>query len=362
MPPLFSKLSERRPDHLDYVGVSYGLTQPLHRFWKRASFAPVYLRQTPNELTGEHTCVMIRPLERSDDKSWLGAYSQDFHRRFLSLLSYQFRDFPSVLALSINESANNGAKLDPENQPQQLSKPELDALLSPFDLKRLQDYANNMLDYHAILDLVPKLAEVYFTGRLKSDIKLTGIQQSILLAVGAQRKELASLETELSLPNQQLLAMFIKIMKKLSNHFAALVTGALEAEMPRRDIGVSREDADGAHDDEVVDTRFQPLEEDLEEELEEGGDEAMKALKEKQRELIDALPLERYEIEEGAPGWADAEKQVLKATKGGRKNPVVSVKSSKSKRKAGESAAEILEQEMGGKERKKAKKNKKERS
>jgi N-acetyltransferase 10 len=77
MPPLFSKLSERRPDSLDYVGVSYGLTQPLHRFWKRAGFAPVYLRQTPNELTGEHTCVMIRPLEKSGDRSWLGAFTRD---------------------------------------------------------------------------------------------------------------------------------------------------------------------------------------------------------------------------------------------------------------------------------------------
>lgn len=70
MPPLFSKLSERKPDHLDYVGVSYGLTQPLHRFWKRATFAPVYLRQTANELTGEHTCVMIRPLGSGEDVSW----------------------------------------------------------------------------------------------------------------------------------------------------------------------------------------------------------------------------------------------------------------------------------------------------
>jgi len=43
MPPLFSKLSEYRPENLDYVGVSYGLTQPLHKFWKRASFAPLYL-------------------------------------------------------------------------------------------------------------------------------------------------------------------------------------------------------------------------------------------------------------------------------------------------------------------------------
>jgi len=43
LPPLFAKLAERQPERLDYVGVSYGLTQPLHKFWKRASFAPVYL-------------------------------------------------------------------------------------------------------------------------------------------------------------------------------------------------------------------------------------------------------------------------------------------------------------------------------
>ena len=88
----------------------------------------------------------------------------------------------------------------------------------------------------------------------------------------------------------------------------------------------------------------------LEEELEEAGDEAMRdiELRERQKELINALPLDKYEIEEGAPGWADAEKQVLKAAKCGIKNPVVSVKSSKSKRKPNESAAEIYAQEMGG--------------
>jgi N-acetyltransferase 10 len=67
----------------------------------------------------------------------------------------------------------------------------------------------------------------------------------------------------------------------------------------------------------------------------------------------------RYEIEEGAPGWADAERQVLTATKSGYKNPVVSVKSTKPKRKAGETAAEIYEQEMGEKAHKKAKRGSK---
>lgn len=294
MPPLFSKLSERRPDVLDYVGVSYGLTQPLHKFWKRASFVPVYLRQTPNELTGEHSCVMLRPLENTPDKTWLGAFGRDFHRRFLSLLSYQFRDFSSVLALSINESANAGFKLDPANEPHPLTKAELDALLSPFDLKRLESYANNMLDYHVVLDLVPTLAALYFTGRLAPTVKLTGVQSSILLAVGLQRKDLSSVESELSLPSSQLLAMFIKIIRKMSSHFNSMVTGAIAAELPKHEaIGVSIEDASAAHDDEFIDERFVPLEASLADELDEGGDEVMKTLREKQRELINALPLEQ---------------------------------------------------------------------
>ncbi|KAG9232422.1 N-acetyltransferas-like protein [Amylocarpus encephaloides] len=369
MPPLFSKLSERRPSPLDYLGVSYGLTQPLHRFWKRSSFAPVYLRQTANELTGEHTCVMIRPLSTSSDPSWLGAFTRDFHNRFLSLLSYNFRVFPSVLALSIDESSNNGSNLDSSYTPSPLTPAELTTLFSPFDLKRLESYANNMLDYHVILDLVPKLANLYFTSRLTPAIKLTGIQKSILLAVGLQNKDLDDVEAELSLPSSQLLAMFIKILRKMSAHFRSLVDSAAEAELPAREnIGVSREDADNAQDDEIIDSRFVPLEQDLEDELDEGGDEALKALREKQRELIDALPLSQYEIDTAsAPSWAEAEKQVLSATKLGHRNPVVSVKSSKEKkRKAGETAAEIYEAEVGGgggkDGSKKAKKSKKGRS
>lgn len=142
----------------------------------------------------------------------------------------------------------------------------------------------------------------------------------------------------------------------MTSHFSNLVKGAIEAEMPKPDsVLLSRENASGVLDDEVVDERFKPLETTLEEELEEGGDEAMKALREKQRALIDALPLEQYEIEGGAPGWADAEKQVLDAAKKGLKTNVVSVKSSKSKRKAGETAAEIYEQELGEKVHKRAK-------
>lgn len=237
---------------------------------------------------------MIRPLQDGTDSSWLGAFANDFHRRFLSLLSYKFREFPPILALTIEESAKAGAQLDSSNEPVEITKAELDALLTPFDHKRLESYANGMLDYHVVLDLMPTIARLYFTGRLKSTIKLSGLQQAILLALGMQRKEVDTIGDELKLASSQLLAIFIKVMRKMTTHLGSVVSGAIEAEMPDANkVGVSRENASGMHDDEVVDNQYAPIETNLQDELDEGGDEAMSELRAKQRELIDSLPLDQ---------------------------------------------------------------------
>lgn len=290
MPPLFSKLSQRRPQILDYVGVSFGLTSPLHKFWKRALFAPVYLRQTPNDLTGEHSCVMLRTISHgTSDNAWLGAFTRDFHKRFLSLLSYQFRAFPSILAVSINESANAGSKLEPSALGQTLTKSELDNLFSPFDLKRLDSYANNMLDYHVILDMIPQIALLHFTGRLAPAITVTGVQSLLLLAIGLQRKVLEDVEKELGVPTSQLLAMFVKIVRKVASHFRSLVEGAVKETMPASPTHEGRNGIDGVSGEQ----RFKPLARPLDEELKEGAEEVDRELKEKQRALIDALPLDR---------------------------------------------------------------------
>ena len=332
MPPLFGKLSECRSESLDYVGVSYGLTASLHKFWKRASFAPIYLRQTANDLTGEHTCIMLRTLssttiddDGSGDPSWLGAFARDFHRRFLVLLSYQFRVFSSVLSLSICESANAGAKSDPSVVPTPLTKTDLDAIFSPFDLKRLDSYANNLLDYHVILDMVPMIADSYFSGRLAGNINLSGVQQSILLAIGLQRKNLEDLEKELGLPSSQLLAMFLKIVRKVSMYFRTLVEGAVSDTMPVDKVPTL------AVDQGEENQRFKPLETGLEDELKEGG-----------KQVDDAM--ENH-------SWEEAEKQIR-----GGGTSMVSVKSGKRKKDRGggddETARKIYDKEIESKKRK----------
>jgi N-acetyltransferase 10 len=207
-------------------------------------------------------------------------------------LSFEFRKFPSVLSLSVIEAANAGSKHNPVVTPRTnsveislttaLAKPDLSTILSPFDLKRLESYANNMLDYHVILDLLPMVADLYFSDRLK--ISLSGVQRAILLAIGLQRKGVDEMEKELSLPTGQVMAMFIKVIKKASSAFREIEEAAMGKEIPvepEKNGKVNGED------------RFAPLEEDLDEEMEEAGNEVVSALKEKQRELINSLDLQK---------------------------------------------------------------------
>jgi N-acetyltransferase 10 len=163
------------------------------------------------------------------------------------------------------------------------TKDDLSIILSPYDLKRLESYANNMLDYHVILDLLPMVADLYFADRLQ--ISLSGVQRAILLAIGLQRKSIDEMEKELSLPSGQVMAMFIKIIKKVSSAFREIEKAAVEKEIPQEAYGNG--DLNGEEN-------FVPLEQSLDDEMEEAGNEVVSALKEKQRELINSLDLSKY--------------------------------------------------------------------
>ncbi|KAF8906316.1 GNAT acetyltransferase 2-domain-containing protein [Gymnopilus junonius] len=351
MPPLLQRLTERKPENLDYLGVSYGLTPQLLRFWKRAGYVPLYLRQTTSELTGEHTCVMVRGLNSSleDEMGWLHEFAKDFRRRFITLLSYKFREFGSVTALSILEAADRGIK--DETEDTELSPQELAMRFTPFDLKRLESYANNMLDYHVILDLMPAAAELYFQKRLGSGasssegqngegpVRLTAVQSGILLALGLQRKTIEEIEAELQLPVSQTLALFAKILRKISKRLIDIRKTAISAELPQANAKVASFAASSSR---VEGGSGLPISADnvatsMVEELNEAGTEVTNAMKERQREMLGALDLKKYAIDNTQVDWSLAEVQVANPGK----STVVSVKTSVSagqKRKAEEPA------------------------
>ena len=76
----------------------------------------------------------------------------DFRGRFASLLSYQFRQFKPVVALSVLHTASC---FDTRSA---CAYEELTRVLSQQDLKRLDLYSRNMADHHLITDLLPTCA------------------------------------------------------------------------------------------------------------------------------------------------------------------------------------------------------------
>lgn len=336
MPALLQRLSERRPEALDYLGVSYGLTPQLLKFWKRAGYTPLYLRQTANELTGEYTTVMLRALEGGaaagarGGAAWLGAFAADFRRRFISLLSYRFREFGTITSLSVLEAASAGVRAaGGEGTPPPLAAAEVRTLLTPFDMKRLESYGNNMLDYHVILDLLPTLAALYFNRRLRSadedggdaaaivedesaeqeqqrpELKLSGVQSAILLSVGLQRKSIDDACAELGLPAPQALALFVKAIRRIARSLRAVERADIARQMvdagaegPKRKWGPGQISGEGAGQitevgEGAARKDWQPMDKSVDDELKEAGSMAAeeREKRQRQRELIDSMDL-----------------------------------------------------------------------
>ncbi|XP_069821291.1 RNA cytidine acetyltransferase isoform X1 [Dendropsophus ebraccatus] len=325
LPPLLLRLSERPAEKLDYLGVSYGLTPKLLKFWKRAGFIPVYLRQTPNDLTGEHSCIMLKCLqeeeELSEQEPWLTAFWKDFRRRFLSLLSYQFRNFsPSV---SLNILQNKNVKKESESL---ITRSELEASFTPYDLKRLEMYSQNMVDYHLIMDLIPSISKLFFLQRF-GGLNLSAAQSALLLGIGLQHKSVDQLEKEIELPASQLMGLFNRIIRKVVQLLSRIQEKAVEDEM------VTTKEI-------VMEPTLKSLNEDLE--------EAAKEFQQKHQEEVQKLKginLSQYVIRGDDEEW----NEVLK--KSGQNTSIVSVKSDK-KRKLDQPG------KSGARTQKKLKKNK----
>lgn len=282
LPPLLLKLSERQPEKLDYLGTSFGLTQPLLKFWKKAGFIPIYLRQTPSDLTGEHSCVMLQYVNPDESKeTWLQDFWKDFRRRFISLLSYQFRSFLPGIALSL--LVNKGGNLESKNLTQQ----ELDVYMTKYDLKRLEMYSKNLVDYHLIMDLLPSIGKIYFLNQM-GDVHMSALESAILLGLGLQHKTVDDLANELSIPASQLLGTFNKVVRRSIQFLNNIMEETIEKTLIHKNVEVTMD--------------MKPVAQTMVEELE----EAAKELQIKQKKQLQKLKnenLTQYKIKGSEHEW-----------------------------------------------------------
>jgi N-acetyltransferase 10 len=235
---LLQPLSTRQPERLDYIGVSFGITTDLFNFWKRNKFSPLYIRQVPNDATGEHSAIMINPISVD-----IGVLRHLFLKRFLPLLGISFRAMPTDLALSLvsDIDVHSSTALEAVRSTvagstvvdgvPQLSVEELGQFLDELDFKRLQMFSSSAVEISVILDLVPKLAFLYFSKRIfkhpdgSDGVILSHAEAAVLLAGGLQGQHLDDLTRSAifaGVKPQQLRAFFSKAVGRIVNHFARL--------------------------------------------------------------------------------------------------------------------------------------------
>lgn len=238
LPHLLVHLRERKPEKLHYIGVSFGLTLDLFRFWRKHKFAPFYIGQIPNTVTGEHSCMILKPLNNdeieadgSNPLGFFGPFYQDFRQRFAKLLASTFRGMEYKLALSIIDPKINFKDQDPKEIASDKYLQSIGEYLSPHDMKRLEAYVDNLADFHLILDLVPTLTRLYFQQKLP--VTVSYAQASVLLCIGLQNQNISYIEGQTNLERQTILSLFIKVMKKFYKYLDGRASKEIESTLPR---------------------------------------------------------------------------------------------------------------------------------
>merc|ERR1712110_27966 len=77
-------MGERPAESLHYIGVSFYLTKKLFNFWRRNGYRPLYMKQEANEITGEHSIIMLHMLHypsSTGNIKWSASMEKDFGER-----------------------------------------------------------------------------------------------------------------------------------------------------------------------------------------------------------------------------------------------------------------------------------------
>ncbi|XP_058179742.1 RNA cytidine acetyltransferase 2-like [Rhododendron vialii] len=219
LPPLFVDLRERLPERIHYIGASFGLGADLFRFWKKLKFNPFYICYHPDIVTGEHSCIVLKPLNTADIENTgnglvglLTSFYQDFKWRFVGLLPMYFRELDNKLAMSILDPKINFSEGDPSISSEEC-KMVVKSWISSDDLKLLEAYTSHRKDYKVVIHLLPVLARLYFVEKLP--VTLSHLEAFVLMCMGLQLQDIACIEGRMNIEKEQILSLFREVMTKI---------------------------------------------------------------------------------------------------------------------------------------------------
>ncbi len=149
----------------DWVGVSYGATVKLMKFWRKFGFKPVHIRPIKTAETGEWNIVLIRPISHSA-ASIINPVSADFLLQFIALLKQSLHSMSPELTSQILKSCS--------------SLSNYKVRITSSGVIRLKNYLKGNLNFLLAVDVINELAIAYFVS--PTTIKLSASQEFLLIS------------------------------------------------------------------------------------------------------------------------------------------------------------------------------------
>jgi len=172
----------------------------------------------------------------------------------------------------------------------ELARHEVREFFTDYDVKRLQAYAQELVDFHLIMDLLPAVSRFYFLDRFGST-KLSPTQAQIFVAMGLQYKTVEEAAVEMEKPETQLLALFNKAIRKICKFLRTMQEDEAKNELENTDPNFRTKKLQAEGDDNADD-----------------DDDDARALEAKraQQKILKELNLSQYTIKGDEEEWQGA--------------------------------------------------------
>ena len=151
---------------LDWAGSGFGVSPELLRFWIRNGFIPVHITPQRNEISGEYTVIVLKPL-KMHISSKIDKLNSEFVRRIIEYLSDEIRDIEIETAKMLLKSLRKDATY---------SEP----IIGKVEKRRMKKYFQGQSLYEYVADIARPLVRYYYSRVDKAEIDER--EESVLIA------------------------------------------------------------------------------------------------------------------------------------------------------------------------------------
>jgi len=165
---------------MDWVGSGFGVSPELLRFWAKNHFTPVHITPQRNEVSGEHTLIVLRAL-KYDVEDVVEKLNSEFTRRLIEYLADELSDLETETAVLLLRSLRRSFEIPSPR-------------FGKVERRRMSKYFQGMSLYEYVSDIIRPLVRYYYSRTDRDELE--EVEEEVLIGKCLQLKHWSELPGE----------------------------------------------------------------------------------------------------------------------------------------------------------------------